>query len=595
MRTGKTSIGISLILFVLISILISSCGASTVPEVVIPDQSAKQHETLKVDLSGFVSDSKSDLLFSLEQGPGRIVGSVYELTPGSDLSGRVRVSIRLRDKKGNDGSSTFFVNVAQVKASVAEGHELGFAVPEQYAEVGDVVRIGLNGFRVTGEELRFEIVEANASLNARIEDGILTLNPADGAVGQEKVIVRASAGEESVEFEVPYLVRKRNISPTLNVGDQRVVEGGTLNVDLTLGARDVDGSIVSYSLVSGPGKVSREGIFTLEVPVGSIGTHTVAVEVLDDRGGTGRASFNIVVMPGESADRRTLSVGGDNSLYSTIQSAIDQAADGDLILIQPGSYKENLVVNKAVEIRGVSRDEVILEAANITTPAILVRTGTGFVISNITVKTASSGIQVSRVSGEIRNCDIVGGRYGIAFSGSDSSDLLVSNCRISSYDALTTGDVPPTRNVGIYAYGSGVVRIEESIFERNGTAVHVSNDIVFRVALSEFESNRIAITVGSNSSGSFVGNSVTRSIENGVLLNTTGHVELINNEIFANVRHGLDLYLRECTDCGCGGTVFRGTISGSGNILDQVASICPASFAWPEDFYTLDESLGKPQ
>jgi nitrous oxidase accessory protein NosD len=300
-------------------------------------------------------------------------------------------------------------------------------------------------------------------------------------------------------------------------------------------------------------------------------------------------------MPGESADRRTLSVGGDNSLYSTIQSAIDQAADGDLILIQPGSYKENLVVNKAVEIRGVSRDEVILEAANITTPAILVRTGTGFVISNITVKTASSGIQVSRVSGEIRNCDIVGGRYGIAFSGSDSSDLLVSNCRISSYDALTTGDVPPTRNVGIYAYGSGVVRIEESIFERNGTAVHVSNDIVFRVALSEFESNRIAITVGSNSSGSFVGNSVTRSIENGVLLNTTGHVELINNEIFANVRHGLDLYLRECTDCGCGGTVFRGTISGSGNILDQVASICPASFAWPEDFYTLDESLGKPQ
>jgi len=575
-----------------IAILLSSCGASKAPEAVIPDQSVKQYETLRVDLSSFLSDSKSDVLFSLEQGPGRLVGSIYELTPGSDLSGRVRVSIKIRDNKGNDGSSSFFVNVAEVNTSVTVRNELGFAVPRQYAEVGDIVRIGLDGFRLTGDNLEYEIIDARDSLNAKIEDGILTLNPADGAVGEEAVKIKASAGEESVVFEVPYLVMSRNIPPTLSVGDQRVVEGGTLTADLTLGARDIDGSIISYRLLSGPGQVSNEGLFTLEVPVGSIGKHAVAVEVIDDRGGTGRASFNIVVMPGESADRRTFSVGGDNSLYSTIQSAIDQAGDGDLILVQPGSYKENLLVNRAVEIRGVSKDEVIIEAANITTPAILVRTGTGFLISNITVKTASSGIQVSRVSGEIRDCDIIGGRYGIAFSGSDSSDLLVSGCRISSYDALTTGNIPPTRNVGIYAYGSGVVRVEDSMFDRNGTAVHVSNDITFRVALNEFESNRIAITVGSNASGSFVGNSVTGSIENGVLLNTTGHVELSNNLIFANERHGLDLYLRECTDCGCGGTVFRGTISGSGNILDKAASICPASFDWPEDFYAVDESPG---
>jgi hypothetical protein len=86
-------------------------------------------------------------------------------------------------------------------------------------------------------------------------------------------------------------------------------------------------------------------------------------------------------------------------------------------------------------------------------------------------------------------------------------------------------------------------------------------------------------------------NVISKSVENGILLNTGGKVELIENTFLSNMRHGLDLYLRECTECNCGGTVFRGTVVGSGNVFDENDSICPPSYVWPEGFYSVDESL----
>jgi hypothetical protein len=48
--------------------------------------------------------------------------------------------------------------------------------------------------------------------------------------------------------------------------------------------------------------------------------------------------------------------------YPTIQSAVDAAAPGDLVLIQPGVYKETVTVTThGLTIRGVDRNEVIID------------------------------------------------------------------------------------------------------------------------------------------------------------------------------------------------------------------------------------------
>ncbi len=80
-------------------------------------------------------------------------------------------------------------------------------------------------------------------------------------------------------------------------------------------------------------------------------------------------------------------------------------------------------------------------------------------------------------------------------------------------------------------------------------------------------------------------------MDNGVLLRSTSTVEFENTRFLDNIRHGFDLYLKSCTDCGCGGTVFNGTVLGSGNVFDDEKEICPRDFSWPEGFYKVDEQL----
>src|SRR5512141_1590547 len=49
---------------------------------------------------------------------------------------------------------------------------------------------------------------------------------------------------------------------------------------------------------------------------------------------------------------------------SSIQAAIEQARDGDTVLIQPGRYPAGLdFLGKAITVRGSQADQVILEAS----------------------------------------------------------------------------------------------------------------------------------------------------------------------------------------------------------------------------------------
>jgi nitrous oxidase accessory protein NosD len=70
-------------------------------------------------------------------------------------------------------------------------------------------------------------------------------------------------------------------------------------------------------------------------------------------------------------------VGGDVRLvprdYPTIQSAVDDAGDGDTILVSPGVYSENVVISTShVRLRGAGGD-VILDGSTLTGIGILVR------------------------------------------------------------------------------------------------------------------------------------------------------------------------------------------------------------------------------
>ena len=97
----------------------------------------------------------------------------------------------------------------------------------------------------------------------------------------------------------------------------------------------------------------------------------------DDDGGSAEGE-------GDSGDGSTINVPDD---HDTIQDAVDAAEPGDLILIQPGTYEESVsVTTDELTIRGVDRNEVILDGGFELDNGIRVTGATGVAIENMTAR-----------------------------------------------------------------------------------------------------------------------------------------------------------------------------------------------------------------
>lgn len=63
------------------------------------------------------------------------------------------------------------------------------------------------------------------------------------------------------------------------------------------------------------------------------------------------------------AATRCVAPGGAGGCDASIQSAITAASSGDVVLIRPGTYQENIIVSKPLTLAGTDRDEVVIHPA----------------------------------------------------------------------------------------------------------------------------------------------------------------------------------------------------------------------------------------
>lgn len=78
----------------------------------------------------------------------------------------------------------------------------------------------------------------------------------------------------------------------------------------------------------------------------------------------------------------------ENSAYQSIQEAINNANHSDIILIPPGFYQENLIINKSITLQGQNKQSTHLQPANPNYPTILIQHHNVH-INNITITNSS--------------------------------------------------------------------------------------------------------------------------------------------------------------------------------------------------------------
>ncbi|MEA2054528.1 MAG: NosD domain-containing protein [Candidatus Thermoplasmatota archaeon] len=218
--------------------------------------------------------------------------------------------------------------------------------------------------------------------------------------------------------------------------------------------------------------------------------------------------------------------------YTTIQSAIDNASDGDTIFVFNGIYYENVIVNKPINLIGENRDATVIDS-----------NGTGDVV-NVT----ADQVNISKFT--IRN-----GSNGIVVS---SGNNTISNCNISN-----------NSNSGIMLNHSNNNTIVDNDISSNGVGIRVSTSSSNNIGnCSIFDNMDDGISLTNSANNTLINNLVWRNADGIMIFSSSDNNDIINNNI-SNNGFGLYLYYADENE------IFRNNISSN---ADDGISITYSSF-----------------
>ncbi len=556
---------------------------NTPPVVEVPDQTVPVGEEVIVDLLQYVTDAEGDeVVLSLKDGLGAISeGRFFEYTADPADFGVHTVHLIAEDHRGASSEGAFVLNV--------EAPRVLFSISDKQVAANEKLAVELTKY-LEGSAVRpdrFVKLKGPGDID---QNGVFMLNAEQVDEGEHAIEISAQWDyglEASTEFSIVVFSRP---APRVSIPPLITVETDDYSVNLEQFFENLDLlDEMSFSLRDGPGLIEEGNVYVLPAHSVAPGMYKLTLEITSyQERKLVESAVRVVPSGRDEGSVLTVSKAGD-SAFESIQKALDAARPGDVVYVRAGEYVENLQITKAVTLWGESPDKVIIRPQNVDGASIVVRAN-GFEIFGITVDASGRGIQLSASSGVLSNSRVIAGRPGVTFIGT-GGNFVVRDSVLSSYGETEAQGEILSRLVALHAYGSGNVTIENSVFERCGTGILLGNSIEFSIINNLFRENQIAVSVTGSSTGVFKGNHVTGSFENGLLINTASEITVSDNLFYSNKLQGLDLYLRQCTVCRCGGTVFRGTVLGSGNVFDHKDAICPVDYNWPEDFYTVDRDL----
>jgi len=215
---------------------------------------------------------------------------------------------------------------------------------------------------------------------------------------------------------------------------------------------------------------------------------------------------------------------------STIQGAIDRAQPLDVVLVEPGTYRENIKLKTQVAVIGRETARTLLQPQSGSDPTVLISLANDLRFSGFTLTGASTGVAVS-------------GSLSIKIT-----NVVFASASTAAIDAINSG-----------------VEIANNVFFDNAIAVR-RNTTTVEVASSIFRSNDVTISSGgaidnnANVEANCWSNNGSGS-ENGLGLRPT-----VGNPLFV-AESDRDFHLKEgspCIDVGIGIDAIDSTAADAG-------------------------------
>ena len=200
-----------------------------------------------------------------------------------------------------------------------------------------------------------------------------------------------------------------------------------------------------------------------------------------------------LVVPASAAD---LTVGAQGQ-FKTIQQAVDAATPGDTVRVAPGTYIENVVVNKPLTISAAGARPTV-QAADSSRDVFLL-TSSGVRIDGLTITGGASGVQIQSTSKcVVTNVFARDNVRGVYLSHSTENEISNSNLADNGYGVYGDNASSNTisSNVATGEKGNGIA-LGDGIFLNYGdsntiTRNNLSANHVFGISLYNSPRNIIS-------------------------------------------------------------------------------------------------------
>ncbi|MDT0442721.1 right-handed parallel beta-helix repeat-containing protein [Streptomyces johnsoniae] len=262
------------------------------------------------------------------------------------------------------------------------------------------------------------------------------------------------------------------------------------------------------------------------------------------------------------------------AVYATVTEALAAAADGDVLVLGPGTYRENLVIEQSVTVRGPGEakdgpariappdgvpltvrgsatvQELRIEGQDTAAPAVLIENSTPE-LSGLTVHTASaSGIEVrGGARPTVRRCS-VSNPTGTGISVTDGAGGLFEECEVAE-----------SGQPGITVRGPAHLRLDGCRVRRSGGAglsVSGEGSAVDAVNCAVQDVRGTGVQLADRATAHLTDCRVSSPTGDGISLDSDAVLTLTDSQVSDIPENALDLRSRSVL------TLVRTTVSGFG-------------------------------
>ncbi|MEW2547393.1 right-handed parallel beta-helix repeat-containing protein [Streptomyces sp. NPDC047002] len=245
--------------------------------------------------------------------------------------------------------------------------------------------------------------------------------------------------------------------------------------------------------------------------------------------------------------------------YASLAAALEAAADGDVLTVAPGTYRENLVVGRAVTLRGpegaagsvriapydgvpltvrasATVQDLHVEGQDSAAPALLVEDGTPELLGLRVVTRSATGIEVRGAARPTVRRTTVDNPAGVGLAVLDGAGGVYEECEV-----LAAG------RAGIAVSGGAHPRLERCrVHHASGAGISVTGDTtgLEAVGCEVYEIKGAGVQVSARGAAHFTDSSVHRTTSDGVTLDTDAVLTLSDCDIHDVPENAVDLRSR---------------------------------------------------